>query len=140
MPVTDIFQHAAHNFDLSSRIVANTTVVASPALAAETIIGSLTLPSGLLYASGVVVVGWCAFTVGTSGTAVTLRVRQTSLSGTVVVSSGALTSVAANLNERSIFGFDTAPGDGQVYKFTMQVTGGAAASTVSALTIAALAV
>lgn len=118
----------------------STTVVASPALAAETIIGSVTVPSGLTYASGVIVVGWAAFTVGTSGTAVTFRIRQSTLTGTVVVSSGALTSTAANVNERSIYAFDAAPGDGQVYEYTMQVTGGAAASTVSALTLAVLAV
>lgn len=134
------WRESSQFLDLSDRVVASTTVVGSPALAAETIIGSVTVPSGLTYASGVVLLGWAAFAVGTSGTAVTFRIRQTTIAGTIVVSSGALTSVAGNVNERSIPGFDTAPADGQVYKFTMQVTGGAAVSTVSAVTFVALAV
>lgn len=124
--------------DLSYRFAQSTTVVGSPALAAETIIGSLQIPGNLVITSGVLLGAWCGFTVGTSGTAVTLRVRETSLTGTTVVSSGALTSAAGNLNERSIYGFDTAATPNMTYKFTMQVTNGAAASTVSAVTFWAL--
>lgn len=138
--MTDVIEANARGIDLSPRMVVSTVVVASPSANAETIIGSVTLPSGLTIASGVWLQAWAAFTVGTSGTAVTLRIRQTTVAGSVVVTSGALTSVAANVNERSISAFDTAPADGQVYKFTMTVTGGAAASTVSALTILALAI
>ena len=137
---TDAIAVNARGVDLSARLVQNATVVASPALAAETIIGSITIPSGLTILSGVWIHAWCAFTVGTSGTAVTLKIRQTSVSGSTLVSSGALTSTAANVNERSIDAFDTAPGDAQIYKFTMQVTGGAAASTVSALQLIAFAI
>ncbi len=128
----------AQGVDLSSRVIANTTVVASPSANAETIIGSLTITEGIAITTGVILICWAAFTVGTLGTAVTLKVRQTSISGTTIVSSGALTSTAANVNERSIPAYDTSPADGQVYKFTMTVTGGAAASTVSALQMTAI--
>lgn len=126
--------------DLSYRFAQSTTVVASPALAAETIIGSIQIPGNLVITSGVMLGAWAAFTVGTGGTAVTLKVRQTSVSGTTIVSSGALTSSAGNLNERSIWAFDTAATPNMIYKFTMQVTSGAAASTVSAITFCALVV
>lgn len=136
------FTLGAIGIDLSGRFAASTTVVASPALAAETIIASVTVPGGLSYALGVFVTGWAAFTVGTSGTAVTLRVRQSSVAGTLVASSGALTGgvAAAALLAQDIDAFDSAPADSQVYKLTLQVTAGSAASTVSAVTIAALAV
>lgn len=137
---TDHIVTNARGIDLSPRFESSTTVVASPTANAETIIGSVTLPSGLTIVSGIWIHAWCAFTVGTSGTAVTLKVRQTNVSGTTIVSSGAITSTAGNLNERSIDGFDASPGDGQVYKFTLQVTGAAAASTVSALSMFAIAV
>lgn len=134
------WRESAQYLDLSSRYAMSETVVASPTANAETIIASVAVPAGATYALGVELRCWAAFTVGTSGTAVTFRVRQTSLTGTVVVSSGALTSIAGNVNERGILTFDTAPGDGQLYKLTMQVTGGAAASTVSAVLFSVLAV
>jgi hypothetical protein len=136
------FQLSAALVDLSARVAASTAVVGSPALAAETIIGSVTLPGGLTYASGCIVSGWAAFTVGTSGTAVTLRLRQTSVAGTVVATSGALTGgvAAAALLAQDVDGFDAAPGDSQIYKLTLQVTAGAAVSTVSAVLLYAIAV
>lgn len=136
------FEFAANLFDLSPRFVASTVVVASPAAAAETIVASVTVPGGLSYASGVIVCGWAAFTVGTSGTAVQLRLRQTTVAGTVVANSGALTGgvAAAGLLAQDVQGFDTAPGDGQIYKMTLQVTAGSAASTVSAVLLFAIAV
>lgn len=136
------FQQSAALVDLSSRIVASTAVVGSPAAAVETIIGSVTVPGGLTYAAGVWVSGWAAFTVGTSGTAVTFRLRQTSVAGTVVATSGALTGgvAAAGLLAQDVAGFDAAPGDGQIYKMTLQVTAGSAVSTVSAVAVLALAI
>lgn len=136
------FQESAALVDLSARIVTSTAVVGSPAAAAETIIASVTVPGGLSYASGVLVVGWAAFTVGTNGTAVTFRIRQTSVAGTVVQNSGALTGgvAAAALLAQDIHGFDTAPADTQIYKMTLQVTAGSAASTVSAVSLAAIAI
>lgn len=136
------FQESAALVDLSARIVASTAVVGSPLAAAETIIASVTVPGGLTYATGVFVSGWAAFTVGTSGTAVTLRLRQTSVTGTVVATSGALTGgvAAAGLLAQDVAGFDAAPGDGQIYKMTLQVTAGSAVSTVSAVALFALAI
>ena len=141
--MTDAQLQGSRFVDLSARFIASTTVVASPALAAETIIASVTLPSGLSINSGVWLQGWAAYTVGTSGTAVTFRLRQTSVAGTLVASSGALTGSqhgAGILSADDINGFDTAPADAQIYKLTMQVTAGAAASTVSAVFLAAIAV
>lgn len=127
--------------DLSPRLLSSTVVVASPALAAETIIASLTIPTPLVVAAGVQLTGWAAYTVGTSGTAVTLRLRQTGLAGTVIASSGALTRAAASLQSDDVNGVDTAPVlPGQVYVLTMQVTAGAAASTVSAVLLSAIVV
>ena len=127
--------------DFSQRAAATTTVVASPALAAETIIASLTLNTDEAIVSGVMLRGFAAFTVGTSGTATTLRIRQTNVSGTVVATTGALTGgvAAGNLVADTILGFDTSPAKtGQTYVLTLQVTAGAAASTVSAVEFDAL--
>jgi hypothetical protein len=127
------------SFDLSKRFPITTTVGASPAAASETIIGTLTIPSfsDIAVVSGIIVQGWAAYTVGTSGTAVTLKIRQTNVSGTTVASTGALTRAAANLAADDINGFDSGAGVG-VYVLTMTVTAGAATSTVSALNLAAI--
>lgn len=129
--------------DLSQRAGATTAVVASPALAAETIIASLTLNTDEQIVSGIMLRGFAAFTVGTSGTAATLRIRRTNVAGTVVATTGALTGgiAAGNLVAETILGFDTgAATTGQVYVLTLQITAGAAASTVSAVELDALVV
>jgi hypothetical protein len=129
--------------DLSQRAGATTTVVASPALAAETIIASLTLNTDEAIVSGIMLRGFAAFTVGTSGSAATLRIRRTNVSGTVVATTGALTGgiAAGNLVAETILGFDTgAAQTGQVYVLTLQITAGGAASTVSAVELDALVV
>lgn len=137
MTVEAIVQNAK-GIDLSARWNISTTVVASPSGSAETIIGSVAIPGDVAVVTGVVVWGWVAFTVGTSGTAVTLQVRQTSTGGTSICSSGATSATAATLNVRDVLGIDTAPVGAQVYKLTMTVTGGAAASTCSQVFIAAV--
>ena len=122
--------------DLTQRIASTKVVVASPALAAETIIASLTVNTDEAILSGVLLRGFAAFTVGTSGTAVTLRIRQTNVSGTVVATTGALTGgiTAGGLVAETILGVDASPAaTGQVYVLTLQVTAGSAASTVSAV-------
>jgi hypothetical protein len=137
------FTLSALGIDLSARIVGSTTVVASPADDTETIIASVTVPGGLSYATGVIVVAFAAFTVGTSGTAVNLRIRQTNVAGTVKAATGATNegvTAATQLGERVAIGLDTAPADGQIYKATLTVTGGAAASTVSGVFLGAIAV
>jgi|ERR1051326_692943 hypothetical protein len=138
------FTQSNYQEDQSPRFVASATVVASPAAAAETIIGSVAIPSllDLPIASGVLIFGWAAYTVGTSGTTVQFRIRQTSVGGTLVTGadSGAVTASAGNLREQSCVGYDLAPVAGGIYKLTMQVANGAAASTVSAMTLIAIAV
>ena len=134
-------QLAGSGIDLTQRVVTTTTVVASPALAAETIIAQLTLPNQVTPQTGVILSGWAAYTVGTSGTAVQFKVRQTNVSGTTVAATGALTGSqhgAAILSADDIGGFDTAATPGMTYVLTMQVTAGAAASTVSGVLLYAI--
>lgn len=119
--------------DLSERFASTTTIVASPALAAETIIASLTLPQNVVLSNGIQLWGWAAVTIGTSGTALNLRIRQTNVTGSVIVATGAQGVTAAALTETGVQGFDVAPTlPGQIYVLTAQVTAGAAASTISA--------
>lgn len=139
MPVP--IQQGAASLDLSPRIFKSEVVAASPAAAAETIICSVVVQGDLSTALGVVLLGWATYTVGTNGTAVTFKIRQTDTSGTVVVTSGAETATAATLASKVAMGVD----DGQViarqvYVLTMTVTAGSAASTVSAATLLAIAV
>jgi len=128
-------------FDLTKRIQVYKTVDASPATNAETVIATLTLASftDIAVVSGVRVSGWAAFTVGTSGTAVTLKIRQTNVSGTTVCTTGALTGgvAATNLLAQDVEGFDAGAGASS-YALTLTVTGGAATSTVSALVLQAV--
>lgn len=124
--------------NLAARLVASTVVVASPALAAETVIANVTIPGGEQVFEGVELVAWAAYTVGTSGVSVQLRLRQTGLAGTIIADTGACTRSAASLAESSVNGIDLAPVGGQVYALTMQVASGAAASTVSAVYVRAL--
>ena len=129
------------NLDLTKRIQVYATVDASPATNAETIIATLNLTSfaDIAVISGIRLSGWAAFTVGTSGTAVTMRIRQTNVSGSVKANTGALTGgiSAGNLIAQDVEGFDSGAGVG-TYVLTLQVTGGAATSTVSALILQAI--
>lgn len=136
MPVP--IRYDSQALDLTKRVQVYKTVDASPAAASETIIATLTLTgfADTPVLSGVLLNAWAAYTVGTSGTAVTLRIRQTNVSGTVVATTGAMTKTAASLYADDVNGFDAGAGVG-VYVFTMQVTSGAAASTVSALLVQA---
>src|SRR5436190_15842434 len=82
---------ASEALDLTDRVKVTTTVVASPAAAAETIIAGTAALGNLRAGQSVMLDGWAAYTVGTNGTAVQLRVRQTNIAGTVVANTGALT-------------------------------------------------
>lgn len=129
------------SIDLGQRFDRSIVVVASPALAAETIIATITVNTDEVLTEGVDLEGWAAYTVGASGTAGQLRIRRTNVSGTVVADSGAVTRVAAQLVEHAVQGFDASPAaTGQVYVLTLQITAGAAASTVSAVRLAAISV
>ena len=128
-------------FDLSKRIQVYKTVDASPAAASETVIATLTLAnfSDISVVSGIVVSGWAAFTVGTSGASANLKIRQTNVSGTTVVATGATTGgiAATNLVELDVEGFDAGAGASS-YALTLTIASGAAASTVSALMLRAI--
>jgi hypothetical protein len=118
--------------DISPRFPVTTTVAGSPAAASETVIATLTIPNfaNIPVVTGVLLQGWAAYTVGTSGTAVTLQIKQTNTSGSAVASTGALTRAATNLAADDVNGFDSGAGV-SVYVLTMTVANGAAASTVS---------
>src|SRR5438477_13176811 len=135
---TNPIQIGAAGIDLSGRWFENHTVVASPAAAAETIICSLTLPRGLFINKGVFLEAVAAFTVGTSGTAGNLRIRQTDTSGTIIYATGPLTMAATNLVNLSGQGLDASPlAAPQTYVVTLTITAGAAVSTVSAVSLVA---
>jgi hypothetical protein len=132
---------SADAIDLRPRVVVSTAVVASPAAAAETIIAQTAAIGDVAVLSGVLVSGWAAFTVGTSGTAVRLRLRQTNVGGTIVADTGALTAgiAAAALVSQDVEGFDAAAvSPSQVYVLTLTVTAGSAVSTVSAVKLSGI--
>lgn len=140
MPVVPITQTSA-SLDLQSRAPVTTAIVGSPSAATETTIASLTIQGDLAVQRSVVLRAFAAFTVGTSGTAVRLRVRKDTISGTTIGDTGALTGgvTAAALVVENLVAVDTSPSNtGQVYVLTLTVTGGAAASTVSAVEMDAL--
>jgi len=144
--IPQTIQVSGAGVDLSPRFFANNTVTASPAAAAETVIATIpAIPSAVVSGTGVFIMAQCAYTVGGSGTAATYRIRQgtTAGSGTVIFNTGAITSgiAAAALVIENIQGFDASPVlPGQAYCLTLQVTGGASTSTVSACSIACLVV
>ena len=130
------------NHDLTSRFQRTSTVAASPADATETVIATLNLANfgDVALLSGVELSGFAAFTIGTSGTAGNLKIRQTNVSGTTVVATGVINAgvwAATQLTELYVAGFDAAPGVG-TYVLTLTVANGAAASTVSACTLRAI--
>lgn len=137
MPIP--IRETAASVDLSARIFQTTTVVGSPALAAETIIASLTITGDLAVITGVQLFGWFAATVGTSGVSAQAKIRRTNVSGTTIVDSGATTQAAASLFERGPQGFDAITAvNQQVYVMTLTIASGAATSTVSAVSLVAI--
>ena len=120
--------------DLSSRWSRNSTVVASPAAAAETIIASITLGNNVSVQQGVYLSCYVAFTAGTNAVAAILKLHATDAAGSTLKSSGSVLVVATGLYDRCILGFDSAAVlPGQVYVCTLQMTSGSAPSTVSAV-------
>jgi hypothetical protein len=137
----DVIVTSLGHADVSARVIASNTIVASPALAAETIICTVEVTANLWTKVGVFLVGWCAFTAGTSGVSANLRIRQTSVTGTVVAASGAVTVVATDLYSPSIVGVDASPVlPNQIYDLTLTIGSGGAISTVSAVGLLAIAV
>lgn len=134
-------QYTAAGIDLSPRIYTDTSVDASPAAAAETIIATVTCTADIAAVAGIELVGWCSVTIGASGTTSTLRLRRTNAAGTAVATSGAFTTAAAGVFDLPIMGFDTGPTlPGQVYVLTLTVANAAATSTVGAVYLRALVV
>lgn len=142
------FVQSANTLDLGPRVISSSTVVGSPGAATEAVVCQIVgIDNQLSVSVGVFLSAVISFTVGTSGTAVRVRIRQgtTAGAGTVIADTGALTGgvAAGNLLSQDIQGFDTGvTGGGAVgaisYHVSLQVTGGAAASTVSATNIVAL--
>jgi len=124
--------------DLSPRLAQNTTVVASPAAGAETIVGSITVPSGITLGFGALVICTFGVTIGTNGVSYRARVRNTNVSGTVVGDTGVVTASAASLYTITVVGIDTAAVAGTLEKVTLIVASGSATSTVTPLTIVCL--
>jgi hypothetical protein len=139
MPVP--IKYDSQNLDLSKRVQVTTAITGSPAAAAETIIATLVLTgfADSAIIGGVDLSGWASYTIGTNGTATTLRIRQTNVAGTVVATTGALTGgiAAAGLVAQDIEGFDAGAGVA-TYVLTLQVTAGSAISTVSATKLRAV--
>jgi hypothetical protein len=124
--------------NLTNRFAYSTTVAASPSGSSETTICTITIPSGVQVFTGVKLEGSCAFTVGTNGTAYTVKLRQTSTSGSTIYSSGAIGTSATNLVTVNVSGIDTSSANAQVYVLTLTVTGGSATSTVSSANLSAI--
>lgn len=136
----DPYRLAGDEIDFRPRFFRSTTVAASPAAAVETIIATITVTSQARAEQEAWLDGWAAFTVGTSGTAVRLRIRRTDTSGATEADTGALTGgvAATNLLAQDVAGVDALGAVGsQVYVLTLTVTGGAAVSTVSAVRLTA---
>lgn len=133
------FQQTATVLDLNPRVFKTTTVAASPSAATETIVGSLTISGDLACTAGVLLVGYGAFTVGTNGVSVNLKIRRTDASGSTIGATGAVTYTAADLGALTAVAFDTLKDvNGQVYVLTATVASANAASTFSAVTLVAI--
>ena len=134
--------------DISKRFANTNTVVASALSATETVIASITgLPSDCAVFTGVFLSGVVSFTVGTSGSAIRVRIRTgtTAGSGTVIADTGAVTGgiAATNLVSQDIQGTDTGTVGGNAigstsYCLTLAVTASTATNTVSATNLVAM--
>jgi hypothetical protein len=140
VPPTNPITLDASHIDLAPRFLNTSAIVGSPATNAETIVAQIPAIRGdVAVQTGVWLSGVVSFTVGTSGTAINVRIRQTNVSGSVVAATGAITGgvSAGNLLSQDLQGFDSGAGVA-VYVLTLQVTGGAATSTVSAVNLIAI--
>lgn len=132
-------QYGGAALDLSPRLFKNATVVASPTGSTETIVCSLTIDGDLAVMEGIWIAAFGAYTVGTNGVSVNLKIRRTDASGSTLAATGAVTRVAAALDSGALQVFDTGPTlPNQVYVLTATVASGAAASTFSAASLIAL--
>jgi hypothetical protein len=139
MPSVPISESAI-GVDLTPRFIQSVTVAASPSAASETTVCTLTIPPNVPVVNGIIVMGFAAFTVGTSGANCNLKIRQTGTSGATIAATGATTGgiSAGNLVDMNVMGMDTAPIAGGVYVLTLTIGSGAATSTVSATQLVAI--
>jgi hypothetical protein len=138
---TPAIREAVEGINLGGRVFHSTAIVASPTAATETIVCTLTINNDVAVMKAVYLVGWVAFTVGTSGVSADVKIRQTDASGTTKGDSGACTATAAALATRGVLAVDTAPTiPGQVYVLTLTVASAGADSTVSAVQLLAVVV
>lgn len=137
-------QYSAAAIDLSPRVFSSSVVAGSPADATETIVASVTCTGDIAVVSGILVMAWAAFTVGTSGASVNLQIRRTNAAGSSRAATGAVNegvTAATQLGYRYAQAFDTGPTmPGQVYVATLTVASAVAVSTVSAVSLVALVV
>lgn len=121
--------------DLTRRITKTSTVIGSPAAAAETIVATTPAVDAQLGYSLALVFFNLAYTIGTNGTACTVQIRQTAaLTGASKFTTGAQTgghNTATQLVADDVMAWDTSPAT--QYTVSLQVTSGSAASTVSAV-------
>lgn len=117
-----------------------TTIIGSPAAATETIVATTPGFTPPVDTDSVLLLAQIAFTVGTNGVSMRLRIRQgATAAGTTVGDTGLLTCVAANLVAPLVFAVDT-PGIVNNFQYTLTLTigSGSAASTVSAVNFFAI--
>lgn len=139
-PPQPIQQNAA-SLDLSTRFVQSKTVSTSPTGATIAAIASITVPQNLVIAAGAQLWAWFAVALDGDGSALTIELRKTNAAGAVVATSGAFDVVGGASAIYSINGFDTTPSTpGQVYALCVTVQDASGASTVSAVSLAALVV
>lgn len=124
--------------DLTERFIENHTVSASPALAAITTVATLTWnpQNNPTVVYGAILEAAVALTIGTSGVSAKLDIRRTNNTGTVIATTGAVTATAASLIALSTQGVDQVQfAPGQVWVVCLTIASGAAASTVSSVSI-----
>lgn len=131
--------------DLSARVAKTSNIIASPSGSSETVVATTpAFDPSIPFAAGVILFAEIAYTLGTSAASCRVRIRQgTGTSGSVIYDTGAQTgghNTATQLVSDSAGGFDSAPAAGQQYSVTLTVGSGAAASTVSAVSLVAIAI
>lgn len=136
--MADPITRTAAGLDLSDRVFENHTVSASPAGSSITTVATATwAPSDfppMVY--GCYLSCELALTIGTSGVSALLQIRRSSSSGTVIASTGAITVSAASLYSISAQGVDAvAFVPGQAWVVCLTIGSGAAASTVSSVSL-----
>lgn len=141
--MADPFVENLRYTDCSARVQQTTTIIASPSGGSETVVATTPAFDGTLpIAIGCLLIAEIAYTLGTSAASCTVQIRRgTTTGGVSVYSSGAQTgghNSAGLLVADSAGTFDTAPAAAQQYSITLLVASGAAASTVSKVSLTAL--